>query len=133
MKALSVKAMMAAMVIGLAGCASTGNITPQYISPSNYASYDCFTLNQEYQRVNQYIEGTQNQVNRLKASGVRIGLAGSSHRIYPTVSFGLGSDGSNDARKTKLSHLFGESDAIIQAARMKGCSFAEDIKIYGEE
>ncbi|PIE47243.1 MAG: hypothetical protein CSA42_04675 [Gammaproteobacteria bacterium] len=133
MKVLSVNAVTIAMVIGLAGCASKGDITPQYISPSNYANYDCFTLNQEYQRINQYIEGTQNQVNGLKASGMRIGLAGSSHRIYPTISFGLEPNGSNDARKTKLSHLFGESDAIIQAARIKACSFAEDIKIYGEE
>ena len=76
MKAFTAATLLAATgLLGLAGCASTGNITPQYVPPSNYQGYDCQTLNQEYNRVNRYVDATRNEQSTLSASGVGIGVS----------------------------------------------------------
>lgn len=128
-----VAAMLAAVsALTLAGCASTGNITPQYIPPSTYQNYDCNGLNQEFIRVNRYIEATQKQQSGFSTSGVGVGVSAGRWGISPNITFGVGRNNNNQGRDAKLSRLFGERDAIVQNARMKRCSFANGIKIYGE-
>lgn len=125
-------ALMAMAVSGLSGCAST-NITPQYISPNTYASYGCDGLNQEYKRIKTYIDSTEAEKSSFSTSGVSIGLAGTNHHIYPSISVGLGNGGTASARKTKLSRLYGEHDAVVQAGRLQGCSFTDGLSVYGED
>ncbi len=119
-------------ILGLSGCAATGNITPQYVAPSTYQSYDCQALNQEYNRVERYVEAAQKQQSTLAASGVGLGVSAGRWGISPNISVGVGRSNNTRARDAKLSRLYGEADAIIQSARVKRCSFATGIKIYGE-
>ena len=133
MKTLTVTALLAtAGIFGLSGCASTGNITPQYIPPSTYQSYDCQALNQEYIRVNSYVNAARNEQSTLASTGVGVGISAGRWGISPNISFGVGQSNNNKARDVKLSRLYGERDAIIQSARIQRCSFANGIKIYGE-
>ena len=133
MKTLTVTALLAtAGIFGLSGCASTGNITPQYIPPSTYQSYDCQALNQEYIRVNSYVNAARNEQSTLASTGVGVGISAGRWGISPNISFGVGQSNNNKARDAKLSRLYGERDAIIQSARIQRCSFANGIKIYGD-
>ncbi|KAA0938564.1 hypothetical protein [Psychrobacter sp. ANT_H59] len=133
MKTLTVTALLAtAGIFGLSSCASTGNITPQYIPPSTYQSYDCQALNQEYIRVNSYVNAARNEQSTLASTGVGVGISAGRWGISPNISFGVGQSNNNKARDAKLSRLYGERDAIIQSARIQRCSFANGIKIYGE-
>ena len=54
-KSLMASAAVAGSVLMLSGCATTGNVSPQYIPPSNYQGYDCPSLSQEYNRIQSYI------------------------------------------------------------------------------
>ena len=119
-------------VFALSGCASTGNVTPQYVPPSTYQNYDCQALSQEYNRVNRYVEAARNEQSTLSASGVGVGVSAGRWGISPNISFGVGKSDNTKARDAKLSRLYGERDAIVQSARIQRCSFANGIKIYGE-
>ena len=133
MKTFTVTALLAtAGIFGLSGCASTGNITPQYIPPSTYQSYDCQALNQEYVRVNSYVNAARNEQSTLASTGVGVGISAGRWGISPNISFGVGQSNNTKARVAKLSRLYGERDAIVQSARIQRCSFANGIKIYGE-
>lgn len=133
MKTLTTGALLAiAGVFGLSGCASTGNVTPQYVPPSTYQNYDCQALNQEYTRVNRYVADANNERSTLSTSGVGVGVSAGRWGISPNISFGVGKSNDTKARAVKLSRLYGERDAIVQSARIQRCSFANGIKIYGE-
>lgn len=133
MKTLKTAALLTSVsLFALAGCATTGNVTPQYVPPSTYQSYDCNALGQEYTRVGRYIEATRNQQSSLSASGVGVGVSAGRWGISPNISFGVGKSNNTRARDAKLSRLYGERDAIIQSARIQRCSFANGLKIYGE-
>lgn len=133
MKTLTTGALLAiASVFGLSGCASTGNVTPQYVPPSTYQNYDCQALNQEYTRVNRYVADANNERSTLSTSGVGVGVSAGRWGISPNISFGVGKSNDTKARDVKLSRLYGERDAIVQSARIQRCSFANGIKIYGE-
>lgn len=133
MKTLTTGTLLAiAGVFGLSGCASTGNVTPQYVPPSTYQTYDCQALSQEYQRVNRYVTAANNEQSTLSTSGVGVGVSAGRWGISPNISFGLGKSNDTKARDVKLSRLYGERDAIVQSARIQRCSFANGVKIYGE-
>lgn len=133
MKTLTTTTLLAAVgIFGLSGCATSGNLTPQYVPPSTYQNYDCQTLAQEYNRVQRYVEGTSKQRSTLSSSGVGIGVSAGRWGISPNISFGVGQSNDNKARDAKLSRLYGERDAIIQSARIQRCSFADGMKVYGE-
>lgn len=125
---------LTAAALTLTGCATTGNIAPQYVSPNNYAAHDCAYLQSEVARVSTLAEKTQNQQTSLSSTGLGIGIAGGRGGIYPTISFGVGSGSSTRAARTNtLAKLYGEHDAMVIAARQKNCAFAQNIKIYGEK
>ncbi|WP_201592110.1 hypothetical protein [Psychrobacter sp. Pi2-51] len=133
MKTFTIATLLAsAGMLGLSGCASTGNITPQYVPPSTYQNYDCQALSQEYVRVNRYVDATRNEQSTLSASGVGVGVSAGRWGISPNISFGVGKSNNTKARDAKLSRLYGERDAIVQSARIQRCSFANGVKIYGE-
>ena len=133
MKTLTAATLLAtAGVVALSGCASTGNITPQYVPPSTYQIYDCQALSQEYSRVNRYVNAARNEQSTIAASGVGVGVSAGRWGISPNISFGVGKSNNTKARDAKLSRLYGERDASIQSARIQRCSFANGIKIYGE-
>lgn len=124
--------LITAGVFGLSGCASTGNVTPQYVPPSTYQTYNCQSLSQEYVRVNRYVDAARNEQSSLSTSGVGVGVSAGRWGISPNISFGVGKNNNNQARDAKLSRLYGERDAIVQSARIQRCSFVNGVKIYGE-
>ena len=124
--------LITASIFALAGCASTGNITPQYVPPNTYQSYDCNALNQEYVRINRYVDAARKEQSSLSTSGVGVGVSAGRWGISPNISFGVGKSNDTKGRDAKLSRLYGERDAVIQSARIQRCSFANGIKIYGE-
>ena len=137
MPKLSVKSLMtSAAVVGsilvISGCASTGNVTPQYIPPSTYQTYDCSALSQEYQRIQSYINKESRSYSGLTTTGVGVGVSAGRWGISPNINIAGGKSTNNNARDAKLSRLFGERDAVIQSARMKQCAFAAKLKVYGE-
>lgn len=117
----------------LVGCASTGNVSPQYIPPSNYQNYDCNGLSQEYNRLQTYINNEKSTYSGVTATGVGVGISAGRWGISPNINVGLGKSNNTNARDAKLSRLYGESDAVVQSARMKRCSFAANLKVYGEK
>lgn len=131
MKAIAFGALAAAAL--LTGCASTGNIAPQYVNPSNFQAYSCDQLQAEVDRVGALVKQTQKQQVGLSASGIGIGITGGRGGIYPSISFGVGAGNTQRAAKNNaLAKLYGEHDAMIIAARQKSCAFAAGVKIYGE-
>ena len=122
----------AAGIFGLSGCATSGNLTPQYVPPSTYQGYNCESLAQEYNRVQRYVEGASKQRSSLSTSGVGVGISAGRWGISPNITFGVGQSNDNKARDAQLSRLYGERDAIVQSARIQRCSFANNLKIYGE-
>lgn len=123
----------AAALITLAGCATTANISPQYIPPSTYQGYDCEGLQQELTRIDSYIEQAKKQQTTLSSTGVGVGVSAGSWGISPNITFGIGKSSNSQARDAKLSRLLGERDAVVQSARLKKCAFAAGQKIYGEQ
>ena len=121
------------MILTLAGCATTkGNITPQYINPSNYQAQDCATLKSEITRISKLANETEKQ-NISLGTGVGIGIAVGRGGLYPTISLGTGiGSGQRQAKKNTLARLYGEHDAMVLAARQKHCDFVSGMKIYGE-
>ena len=94
MKTLTAATLLATVgIFALSGCASTGNITPQYVPPNTYQSYDCQALNQEYVRVNNYVNAARNEQSTLSASGVGVGISAGRWGISPNISFGVGQKG----------------------------------------
>ncbi|WP_019672169.1 hypothetical protein [Psychrobacter lutiphocae] len=135
LKSVSLTSMAVGGLLLMSGCASTGNVTPQYIPPSNYQSYDCSALSQEFNRLNSYINNEQSagSSSGITTTGVGVGISAGRWGISPNINVGLGRSNSNNARNAKLSRLYGERDAVIQSAHMKRCAFANNLKVYGQK
>lgn len=104
----------------LVGCA-TGPVKPTYVSPTQYQSWTCAQLHSEYARLTQMVS---NGVETPKRTGVGVGLGlgggwGGGWGIRPSVSVNVGQ--SSNTQRTEISKLFGQQDAIEQAANFKNC------------
>ncbi|MGB8696377.1 MULTISPECIES: hypothetical protein [Acinetobacter] len=105
----------------LAACATT--VKPTYVSPTQYQALNCQQLQSEYNRIQQYVD---NGVQTPKRTGVGVGVGvggGWGSRggwgIGPSVSVNMGQ--SSNTKKTELSRLLGEQEAVVQAAQFKNC------------
>lgn len=105
----------------LTGCQSAPK--PIYVSPTQYQTLDCGQLQAEYNRIYQYIESG---VNPAKRTGVGVGVglgggwgSGGGWGIGPSISVNMGQ--SSNTKKTELSRVMGEQEAIVQAAKFKDC------------
>ena len=133
LKSLPTTGALVAACLAMVGCASTGNVSPQYIPPSTYQNYDCVGLSQEYNRINTYINNEKGTYSGITTTGVGVGISAGRWGISPNINVGLGKSSNANARDAKLSRLYGERDAVVQSARMKQCSFAANLKVYGEK
>lgn len=104
----------------LAACATT--VQPSYVSPTQYQSLNCIQLISEFNRIQQYIDSGIQPPKRTGV-GVGVGVGGGwgsrGWGIGPSVSVNMGQ--SSDTKKTELARLYGEQDAISQAATFKNC------------
>lgn len=133
LKSFSVTGTLLTSCLLMVGCASTGNVSPQYIPPSTYQTYDCASLAQEYNRINTYITNEKGTYSGITTTGVGVGVSAGRWGISPNINIGLGKSSNSTARDAKLSRLYGERDAVVQSARMKHCPFANNLKVYGEK
>lgn len=107
----------------LTACVSTPP-KPSYVSPALYQNLDCNQLQREYDRIQQYLrQGVEPAKRNL--FGVGLGLGGGWSRggwgVMPSISINLGQ--SSDSKRTQLSQLLGQQDAVLQAAQFKSCFF----------
>ena len=107
----------------LSGCATT--VKPTYVSPTQYQALNCAQISAEFDRIQQYIN---NGVQPPKSKGVGVGLGvggGWGSRggwgIGPSISVNMGQ--SSATKNTELARLYGEQDALTQAAQFKNCGF----------
>ena len=96
---------------------SSKEIVAQYVSPQQYAGYDCVQLNAELMRVAGKVRSLtgkldKNSENDATATGVALIL------FWPAVFF-LGGTKEEEAQYARLK---GEYDALEQASILKKCS-----------
>jgi outer membrane murein-binding lipoprotein Lpp len=119
MKRLYWMPVLAASVL-LGACAST--VKPAYVSPTQYQSLNCQQLQAEYNRIQQYIDNGV-QTPKRTGVGVGIGLGGGWGKggwgFGPSISINMGQ--SMNTKNTELANVLGQQDAIVQAAKFKGC------------
>ncbi|MFU9047670.1 hypothetical protein ACNAUY_14900 [Acinetobacter tibetensis] len=120
MKKIALSILAASSVL-LAACATT--VKPTYVSPTQYQSLNCQQLQAEYDRIQQYLNQGVSVAKRTGV-GVGVGLGGGwSHGggwgFGPSVSLNMGQ--SSNTKKTEISRLMGQQDAIVQAAQFKNC------------
>ena len=108
----------ASMLLG--ACAST--VKPAYVSPTQYQSLNCQQLQAEYNRIQQSIDNGV-QTPKRTGVGVGVGLGGGWGKggwgFGPSISVNMGQ--SMNTKNTELANVLGQQDAIVQAARFKGC------------
>ena len=108
-------------VLFLSACATTA-VKPTYVSPTQYQSLNCGQLQGEYNRLQQYLDQGVQPAKRT-GMGVGLGLGGGWGRggwgFGPSLSVNLGQ--SSNTKRTEISRLMGEQDAVVQAARFKNC------------
>ena len=119
MQYLSRLSVVAATLL-LGACAST--VKPTYVSPTQYQALNCQQLQAEYNRIQSYVDHGV-QTPKRTGVGVGVGLGGGWGRggwgFGPTISVNMGQ--SMNTKNTELSKLLGQQDAIVQAAKFKGC------------
>lgn len=116
----------ATLIIGLpvlTACATT--VKPSYVSPTQYQAMNCAQLNSEFQRIQQYINNGVQPAKRT-GMGVGVGLGGGWGRggwgFGPSISLNMGQ--SSNTKNSELANLYGQQDAISQAAQFKNCPYA---------
>ncbi|EPF69928.1 hypothetical protein [Acinetobacter rudis] len=121
MKAINL-ALVAGGVVLLSACATT--VKPTYVSPTQYQSLTCAQLSEEFNRIQTYINNGVQPAKRT-GMGVGLGVGGGYGRggwgIGPTISVNMGQ--SSNTKNTELSRLYGQQDALSQAAQFKNCAF----------
>jgi hypothetical protein len=107
----------------LSGCATASNkITGTYVSPMQYASYDCEQIQAEMMRISNRLRevcGIQDKKATSDAWCTGIGLI----IFWPAFFFMMGGD-----KKAEIERLKGEYDALEQAAIQKKCPFIQDVE-----
>lgn len=119
---MKVKVVASSFILLLLSACATGPVKPNYVSPTVYQNLNCNQLQGEYNRLQQYIsQGVETPKRTF--SGLGLGLGGGWGRggfgFGPSVSFNVGQ--SSNTKRTELSQLLGQQDAIAQAARFKNC------------
>lgn len=120
MKKIALSILAASSVL-LTACATT--VKPTYVSPTQYQSLNCQQLQAEYDRIQQYLDQGVS-VPKSTGMGVDVGLGGGWSRgggwgFGPSVSLNMGQ--SSNTKKTEISRLMGQQDAVVQAAQFKNC------------
>lgn len=117
MKKITIGSLLITVAI-LSGCA-TGNIKPSYVSPTQYQSWNCAQLHAEYARITQYLkQGVEPETRTGMGVGLGVGLGG-GWGIRPNISVNMGQ--SSNTKRTEIARLYGQQDAIEQAANFKNC------------
>lgn len=115
MKKITIAFLMGSTLL-LSACATT--VKPTYVSPTQYQALNCQQLQAEYNRIQQHLDEGVPTAKRT-GMGVGVGLGG-GWGFGPSVSVNMGQ--SSNTKKTEISRLLGQQEAIVQAAKFKGCA-----------
>lgn len=108
------------VTIALAGCSTASkNITANYVSPTQYQSYDCEQIASETQRIQVRVNQLGDRLDTAASHDVSIGIVGAI--LFWPALFALGG---TKAEEAEYARLKGEYDAVQQSAVVKKCSFA---------
>lgn len=124
MKKILLTASMATTIL-LTAC-STANVKPTYTSPSKYQHLDCQQIQNEFYRLDTYLEkGVKgSSLGGLGGIGISLGGwggSGGNWGIMPSVSLNMGQLIGGSSKKDETARLLGEQEALIQAAKFKHC------------
>ena len=123
LKINAVKLVLVALTTALlSACATT--VKPTYVSPTQYQAMSCSQISGEFYRIQDYINNGVQPAKRTGV-GVGLGLGGGWGRggwgFGPSISVNMGQ--SSNTKNTELSRLYGEQDALSQAAQFKNCPY----------
>jgi len=112
-----------AMVMGsLSGCSTASkDISPTYVSPLQYQSYDCTQLAMESKRIQSRVVELGGRLDTAAKNDAQI--MGVGLILFWPVLFALGGTKQQEA---EYGRLRGEYDAISQSAVQKKCGVATD-------
>lgn len=106
----------------LSGCASQP-IKPTYVSPAGFQSWNCAQLHQEYTRLTQHIkQGVEPKTRQHVGFGIGLGGGWGRHGgwgVVPQINIGMGQSAASE--RSTLAELYGQQEAIAQAAQFKNC------------
>lgn len=103
--------------IGISGCAtSSKDISANYVSPTQYQSYDCEQLSNETQRVYSRVTQLGGRLDEAASNDKKI--AGVGVILFWPALFALGG---TKAQEAEYARLKGEHDAVQQASISKKC------------
>lgn len=101
------------------GCATkASDVTAVYVSPLQYANYDCSQLRAETQRLHVRVQQITGIVDE-KANNTNIATAATVVLFWPAAFFV--SSGASKEQQAELARLKGEQEALQQAAIQNKC------------
>src|SRR4051812_16099103 len=113
---------LAAAGLMVSACASSPDkIAPAYVSPIQYAKYDCDQVRMELERVSMRVtevSGQQRKKRNQDTAAVAVGVV----IFWPALFFLM-----SDDNKDELARLKGEYEALNRTAVEKKCPVAEEI------
>jgi hypothetical protein len=112
MQQLNIIILSGVLIIGLAGCSTSPESDPAYVSPAHYSNYNCNQISAEMQRVSAKLE----QMAEGQATGQVLNTALAAYAI----SQGYGFSGGND---TAYRRLYNQYDVLEQTSIQKECNF----------
>jgi hypothetical protein len=113
---------LAAAGLIVSGCATAPEkVAPAYVSPVQFANYDCDQIRVELERVSHRVtevSGQQRKKRNQDTAAVAVGVV----IFWPALFFLM-----SDDNKAELSRLKGEYEALNRTAVEKKCPVAEEI------
>lgn len=124
----SIGVVLSCYILVATGCSThPDDIEAAYVSPTEYADYDCSQLRAELQRVNRRVMEVTGQ-QRDEAQGDSVAMGVGLVLFWPALFFLAGDD-----KEDELSRLKGQYNAIEEAAIKKKCDLADEIKQQREK
>lgn len=113
MKRLNITILSGALIMGLAGCSTSPESDPSYISPNHYADYNCKQLSAEKQRVSTKIE--QMTTGKSDTADKVLDTALAAFAISQGYGFSSGDD------DVAYRRLYNQYEVLEQTAIEKEC------------
>lgn len=113
MKLLNITIISGVIIIGLAGCSTSPESNPDYISPTHYSNYNCKQIEAEKQRVSSKLEQ------------MTVGQNDTADKVFDTalaafaISKGYGFNNTNSGNLKQ--RLYNQYEVLEQTAIEKEC------------
>ena len=113
---------LAVSVVALAGCAtSPEKVKATYVSPAQYANYDCIQVREEMIRVFSRAN-TMTSMQRSKSEKDALAVGASVALFWPAAFLVAGGD-----VKDELASLKGQYTALSEASKAKNCPLSPEL------